>query len=129
MERDQIVEACARAAHEVNRVFCAALGDTSQTFWGEAEGWQKDAARKGTIRVLEGNTSVGDTHQEWMNDKLRDGWKFGPLKNPSKKEHPMLIPFNQLPLSEQAKDLLFIATVQSVASKLGYPIKGGLPHG
>lgn len=129
MDQNQITEACARAAHEVNRVFCEALGDTTQKTWEEAEPHQKKSALQGVERVLNGDSHVGDTHVEWMNDKIKDGWKYGPVKDSSKKEHPSLVPFEKLSLPEQAKDLLFIATVQSVASKLGFPIKGGLPHG
>lgn len=46
------VEACARAAHEANRAYCLALGDTSQLPWEEALGWQRDSAIKGVHKDL-----------------------------------------------------------------------------
>ena len=33
---NNIIEACARAAHEANRAYCLALGDTSQPSWDDA---------------------------------------------------------------------------------------------
>ena len=30
------IEACARAAHEANRAYCIAIGDTSQPSWDDA---------------------------------------------------------------------------------------------
>jgi hypothetical protein len=33
-----------------------------------------------------------------------------------------MIPFEQLSFEEQAKDVLFVATVRSMASKNGWPI-------
>jgi hypothetical protein len=33
MEKQEIVEKCAEAAHEMNRLFCGAHGDFSQDNW------------------------------------------------------------------------------------------------
>jgi hypothetical protein len=39
--------------------------------------------------------------------KLADGWKYGPVKYPEKKEHPCMVPFAELPKEQQLKDALF----------------------
>jgi hypothetical protein len=36
------------------------------------------------------------------------------VKNPDKKEHPAIVPFDQLPPQEQAKDRLFRAVVRAL---------------
>src|SRR5438105_262770 len=41
--KPEVVEACARAAHEVNRAYCLALGDASQVAWEDAPEWQRSS--------------------------------------------------------------------------------------
>ncbi len=115
---DRILE-CAEAAHEVNRAFCKALGDLTQKPWAEASSWQKESAVEGVNRVLSGDTDPSSAHRSWMKSKIDGGWKLGPVKDETKKEHPSLVPFEQLSLWERAKDLLFVTTVEAVATKLG----------
>lgn len=45
-------------------------------------------------------------HESWMKHKLETGWKYGPVKDPVKKEHPCLVPFGELPLVEMLKDVV-----------------------
>jgi hypothetical protein len=49
-----------------------------------------------------------------MEDKFKNGWKLGPVKDADKKEHPCLIPFDQLPEFQKKKDALFCAIVDSL---------------
>jgi len=57
-------------------------------------------------------------HDAWMRCKLEDGWVFGETKDGEKKTHPCLIPFEQLPKSQQAKDTLFKAICKSLVPLL-----------
>lgn len=41
------VDAIAKRAHEVNRAYCASIGDHSQPAWEDAPQWQKDSAIAG----------------------------------------------------------------------------------
>jgi hypothetical protein len=50
-----IHEACARAAHEVNRAYCIAIGDVVQPMWDDLPDWQKDSERNGVESVLAEN--------------------------------------------------------------------------
>lgn len=121
MDRKEAIEVCAKAAHEVNRVFCEGLGDTSQKPWGEAEEWQKKASREGVKNIFEGKIDgSGQMHEEWAKDKVKDGWTYGPVKDSVKKTHPSLVPFEELSFPEQAKDVLFLTTVQAIGRKLGF---------
>lgn len=115
---EKTIEACARAAHEVNRAYCLALGDASQPLWDEAPDWQKASSRNGVAGALGGNTPE-QSHEAWLEEKRATGWKYGPVKDPTKKEHPCFVPYAELPDAQQAKDHLFTATVREVARALG----------
>ena len=115
---EKTIEACARAAHEVNRAYCLALGDASQPSWDEAPDWQKASSRNGVAGALGGNTPE-QSHESWLAEKRATGWKYGPVKDPTKKEHPCFVPYAELPDAQQAKDHLFTATVREVARALG----------
>lgn len=111
---EQQIEACARAAHEVNRAYCLANGDNSQPAWEGAPDWQKTSAQNGVRGALSGNTPE-QSHESWMREKVETGWKYGPIKDPEKKEHPCMVPYNELPPAQRAKDLLFVTTVRTMA--------------
>lgn len=117
MMKENVIEACARAAHEVNRAYCIAIGDGSQLSWDEAPEWQRDSARAG-IGVALGGATPEEQHEVWLKDKAVAGWKYGPTKDPEKKEHPCFVPYAELPAAQQAKDHLFTYTVRAVARAL-----------
>lgn len=117
MNRDQKIETCAEAAHEANRVWCKAQGDTSQAPWSGAPDWQRKSALIGVAGVLQGNTPR-QSHESWLATKATDGWKYGPVKDPDKKEHPCFVPYDELPPEQKAKDTIFVATVQAFARAL-----------
>ncbi len=108
-------EACARAAHEANRAYCLAIGDTSQPSWDDAPDWQKSSARNGVSGALAGN-GPRESHESWLAEKRATGWKFGPVKDPAKKEHPCFVPYDELPAAQKSKDGIFIGVVKAVAS-------------
>lgn len=115
-----IIEACARAAHEVNRAYSRALGDKSHAHWEEAPEWQKESARIGAKLHLEsgGNMSPADSHGAWLMVKATEGWVYGPVKDPEKKEHPCCLPYDQLPPEQRMKDHLFRAVVHATHEAL-----------
>ena len=44
-------------------------------------------------------------HDNWMKMKASQGWKYGPVKDFDKKEHPDMVPYDQLPDIEKRKDI------------------------
>jgi hypothetical protein len=48
----------------------------------------------------------------WLAEKTKTGWKYGPEKDPEKKEHPCFVPYDQLPAEQKMKDHIFLAIVQ-----------------
>ena len=107
-------EQIARVAHQVNKAYCESIGDTSQPEWEDAPQWQKDSAMLGVTLHTENNVGPEASHESWMKQKLADGWKYGPVKNPEAKEHPCIIPFDGLSREQQAKDFIFRAVVHAL---------------
>jgi hypothetical protein len=104
----------ARIAHEVNRAYCEAMGDNSQQTWESAPQWQKDSALLGVELHTSGDHGPEASHESWMAQKVADGWRYGPEKNPEIKEHPCMVPFSDLPKEQQAKDFLFRGVVHAL---------------
>lgn len=105
----------ARVCHEVNRAYCAALGDHSQPSWEDAPGWQRQSAITGVNFTIENpDAPPSASHDSWLAEKRADGWKFGPVKNPDAKEHPCFVPYEELPTEQKAKDYIFQAVVRAL---------------
>ncbi len=117
---DAVFMACAHAAHEVNRAYCAALGDTSQAEWHSAPEWQRKSALIGVHGVLIVGNNPKESHQTWLAAKRADGWVFGEIKNPETKEHPCMVEYEQLPEAQRQKDDLFVTTVRIMAANLNW---------
>ena|SRR6185295_8272365 len=105
----------ARVAHEVNRAYCTAIGDTSQVAWEDAPQWQKDSAFAGVSQIFDDpSTTPEQSHENWMAAKIADGWTHGDVKDAEAKTHPALVPYAELPIEQKIKDYLFGAVVRSL---------------
>lgn len=113
-------EKIASLAHEVNKAYCEAIGDTSQVTWDAAPIWQKESAIEGIRHHLENpGTSPEDSHKKWLEHKRKMGWKYGPVKDTNKMEHPCMVPYASLPASQKVKDHLFAGVVAACVRYLG----------
>lgn len=102
----------ARIAHEINRAYCASLGDTSQVAWEDAPEWQQQSALAGVdMHLANPDATPEQSHESWLAAKLADGWAYGEVKDAENKLHPCCVPYAELPESQKAKDYLFRATV------------------
>jgi hypothetical protein len=109
------VQAIAKVCHEANRAYCAGLGDNSQPAWNDAPEWQKQSAINGVNHALTAPAAApSDSHESWLAEKRAAGWKYGPVKDPEKKEHPCFVPYEQLPDEQKRKDTLFLAVVRAL---------------
>lgn len=115
------VEDIARVCHEANRAYCESLGDSSQVPWYSALGWQKTSAINGvTFHLNNPGSSPEDSHSEWLKEKEANGWKYGPVKDSEKKEHPCFLPYAELSPIQQNKDRIFIAIVNALRGSVRY---------
>lgn len=113
MNRQEIARVC----HEVNRAYCQSLGDDSQPPWEDAPEWQRASALVGVdLHVKNPDAGPRASHESWVRQKVADGWRYGETKDPGAKTHPCIVPFDQLPREQQAKDFIFRAVVHALVS-------------
>lgn len=111
-----MIEVAAELSHEANRAYCKALGDDSQSCWGDAPDWQRASAIAGVeFHIANPDAGPSHSHDSWLRQKEADGWKYGPVKDAEKKEHPCFVPYDQLPPEQKAKDCIFGAIVKTIA--------------
>lgn len=123
-QTEKIAELC----HEANRAYCAAIGDTSQLEWASAPQWQRDSAVKG-VEFIRDNPEAkpSASHDSWLAEKASTGWKFGPVKDADKKEHPCFVPYEQLPVEQKAKDYIFGAIARTCLFSRPVELDGAPP--
>ncbi len=68
-----------------------------------------------------------NTHENWSRRRMAEGWRYGPRRDDPRKEHPSLVPYDQLPESEKDYDrTTAMETVKTILS-LGYRIEKRSP--
>lgn len=112
-------EDIARICHEANKVYCESIGDYSQPYWVDAPAWQKESAIAGVKSFVDSPNKNNDkifeeSHEGWLEMKLRDGWTYGPFKDPDKKVHPCMLPYRSLPPDQKYKDRIFISICKAL---------------
>lgn len=45
-----------------------------------------------------------NVHEVWAKNRIDEGWSYGPVRDDSKRQHPCLIPYDELPESEKDYD-------------------------
>lgn len=113
----RVFEICARAAHNVNNAYCEAIGDPKSPTWEEMTDEQRHGVIQGAKHALAGG-SARESHELWMQSRLAEGWIYGPVKDFAKKISPNLVAYDDLPVTQRAKDAIFQAVVREVASAM-----------
>lgn len=100
----------ARTCHEANRALQVFTGEEVSPPWDQAPIRQKMSALEGVRKALLGVTSE-ELHDSWGKNLLDQGWSWGPVKNEKFKQHPCLIPYEELGEEQRVKDRVFNAIV------------------
>lgn len=118
-DEDPLVVQAARIAHEVNRTLCEIIGEPTVPTWDEAPAWHQSSTLAGVLGVLANpDITPEQSHENWVAHKRSEGWVYGERKDTEKKTHPCMVDYDQLPIEQKAKDLMFVNTVRAA---LGIP--------
>ena len=63
-----------------------------------------------------------NTHEVWAMQRIDDGWTYGPHRNDERKEHPGLVPYEDLSESEKDYDRVVAQQVIKTILALGFHI-------
>lgn len=113
----QPVRVIAEACHEANRVLQKAFGDPVSPRWEYADAHTQASVIDGVHAHLDATTTLTpeESHQNWCAFKRSEGWTWGPVKDAAKKQHPLLVHYDDLPQHQKLKDHLFKAIVEALS--------------
>ncbi|HEX5736352.1 MAG TPA: RyR domain-containing protein [Blastocatellia bacterium] len=64
-----------------------------------------------------------NAHDIWAQQRMAEGWRYGPERSDARKEHPSLVPYEELSESEKEYDRnAAIETLKAIIA-LGYRIE------
>lgn len=63
-----------------------------------------------------------NTHEVWAQERMSQGWTYGPVRDDACKTHPDLIPYEELTEEEKAYDHNTSMETLRLILKLGYRI-------
>ena len=64
-----------------------------------------------------------NTHDVWAQGRMDQGWRWGPARDDARKEHPCLVPYEDLPESEKEYDRQTALETLKVITAMGYEIR------
>lgn len=64
-----------------------------------------------------------NNHDHWAQQRMDEGWTYGVRRDDSYKQHPDLVPYNQLSESEKEYDRKMVVEVLKVIIALGYEVR------
>jgi RyR domain len=100
--------------------------ETSEV-WGEHLVYRPEPIDTSAIVLDEDLTRVAEllaknTHDVWAQERVADGWQYGPARDDARKQHPCLVPYEELPESEKEYDRRTAIQVMKALVALGYAI-------
>ncbi len=63
-----------------------------------------------------------NVHEVWAQTRIEQGWTYGEERNDALKQHPCLIPYEELPESEKEYDRNTAVSTLKLITKLGFTI-------
>ena len=64
-----------------------------------------------------------NTHENWARQRIADGWRYGPERDDERKEHPNLVPYEELSEADKEYDRSTAMETIKTILVLGYRIE------
>lgn len=64
-----------------------------------------------------------NAHDIWARQRLADGWRHGPRRDDARKEHPSLVPYEELSESEKEYDRSTVLETLKAMIAMGYRVE------
>ena len=104
----------AAACHEVYRAYHESEVDDSVVAWSTMSKEQQHGTLIAVKSALQGHTPAA-VHDAWLEKMQENGWSYADEVNQEGKQHPLVIPYAELPSEIHVKDALFCRTVAEMA--------------
>ena len=69
--------------------------------WQALNPTERQAWVNTVIHAIEHEFNIVQDHEKWCNLMRKEGWKWGPIKDPDLKTHPHIIEYDSLPQEVQ----------------------------
>ena len=66
-----------------------------------------------------------NTHDTWAAQRIQEGWRYGPERSDTRKEHPGLVPYAELVDGEKEYDRRTASETLKLIIKLGFSVTPG----
>lgn len=63
-----------------------------------------------------------NVHEVWARTRIGQGWTYGPVRDDERKQHPCLVPYEDLPESEKVYDRNTAMETLRLILKLGFSV-------
>jgi len=121
------VNSCGLTAHEVGRIvhegqraFCCATGDPYHVEWDNVSGTRYNNTMLDVLWMSNNPyLTAKELHVLWMDYRTSLGWSYGEKRSDALKQHPCLLPWNDLDSIERCKISLLRSTLFAL---LGFEI-------
>ena len=84
-----------------------------------------DAAQPGALSpelAALAEALAAHVHDAWMRVRLREGWSYAPQRDDTRKTHPCLVPFEQLPEADKDCDREVTRATLLAMQALGFDV-------
>jgi len=90
--------------------------------------YQPQPIDTGHVKLPEGIESLKErlaehNHDVWAQQRISEGWTYGPRRDDERKQHPCLVPYAELPESEKQYDRNTALAMLLAITALGYRIE------
>ena len=98
----QSIYPIAKVCHEANKAYCEINGDYSKSLWEAMEDWERKNVME-SVEFLKNNPEANTSaiHNNWLETKKADGWRYGEREDEYKQEHPCCAPYDELSEEQQ----------------------------